>query len=244
MDANFLWLALFVFIAYTTQAMTGFGSVIIAVTLGSHFYPLDVLLPVLVPLDILVNSYIVARYRKAVDRKILFRSIVPLMSVGLLAGILIFQFVQGPLLKQAFGLLITVLCFRELYRLQWSSEVTRTLSRVKYTVSVLSAGIVQGVFASGGPLIVYAVSKFNLPKANFRSTLSSLWLLTNTILTVSYVLTGRLTAESLKFIALLVPLIGIGMVVGEKLHDHINEHRFRVIVYLILVVAGISIVVG
>ena len=244
MDSNFLWLASFVLIAYTTQAMTGFGSVIIAVTLGSHFYPLEILLPILVPLDVLLNSYIVTRYRKTVDKTILFRKIVPLMGLGLLVGIFIFQFVQGPLLKNLFGLLVTLLCLRELYRLYRSTELKRTLSRLKYTLSILSAGIVQGVFASGGPLIVYAVSKFHLPKANFRSTLASLWLLTNTTLTASYILTGRLTLESLRFIGLLIPLIGVGMVLGEKLHFHIDEHRFRILVYLILVVAGISILVG
>ena len=117
MDINFLWLAFFVLVAYTTQAMTGFGSVIIAVTLGSNLYPIEFLLPIMVPLDILLNTYIVGRYRKTVDRTILFQRVLPLMAVGLLAGIAIFQFVQGPPLKKLFGLLITLLCARELYKL-------------------------------------------------------------------------------------------------------------------------------
>jgi hypothetical protein len=68
MVINFLWLAFYVLIAYTTQAMTGFGSVIIAVTLGSNLYPLEFLLPIMVPLDVLLNTYIVGKYRKTVDR--------------------------------------------------------------------------------------------------------------------------------------------------------------------------------
>ncbi len=38
--------------------MSGFGSMILALTLGVHLYPIEVLLPVLVPLDLLVNLYI------------------------------------------------------------------------------------------------------------------------------------------------------------------------------------------
>ena len=83
MDDSFLWLAGFVLLSFTTQAMSGFGSVIIAVTLGSRFYPIEVLLPVVVPLDVLINAYIVTRTRAHVDRAVLFREIVPFMAVGL-----------------------------------------------------------------------------------------------------------------------------------------------------------------
>ncbi len=244
MDINFLWLAFFVLVAYTTQAMTGFGSVIIAVTLGSNLYPIEFLLPIMVPLDILLNTYIVGRYRKTVDRTILFQRVLPLMAVGLLAGIAIFQFVQGPPLKKLFGLLITLLCARELYKLMRKRGEGQALSRARYSITLLAAGVVQGVFASGGPLVVYAVSRFNLQKAVFRSTLSGLWLVTNVTLTISYILTGRFTMESLRFIGLLIPLILVGMALGERFHHRVNEHRFRVIVYVILIVAGLSVVVS
>ena len=40
MDINLIWLAGIVLISYTTQAMSGFGSTILALTLGVHFYPM------------------------------------------------------------------------------------------------------------------------------------------------------------------------------------------------------------
>ena len=58
MDSNIVGLALIVLISYSIQAMSGFGSTILALTLGVHLYPIEVLLPVLVPLDLLVNLYI------------------------------------------------------------------------------------------------------------------------------------------------------------------------------------------
>jgi uncharacterized membrane protein YfcA len=242
MDLSILLLTLIVLIAYTTQAMTGFGSVIIAVTLGSHLYPIEFLLPTVVPVDLLVNIYIVGKYRKDVDRELLFRRILPLMGVGLLIGIGIFQFVHGELLKKTFGLLVTLLCGRELYGLLRSSGAAEALSRLKYGVSVLAAGITQGLFASGGPLVVYAVSRLGLQKGSFRSTLSALWLITNSVLTLSYIATGRLTPMNLRFWALLAPTIVIGTLIGERLHERVNEHLFRIVVFSILLVAGISIV--
>jgi hypothetical protein len=47
MDGNLIWLSIIVLISYTTQAMSGFGSTILALTLGVHLYPINVLLPVL-----------------------------------------------------------------------------------------------------------------------------------------------------------------------------------------------------
>lgn len=245
MDANLLFLTLIVWVAYVTQAMTGFGSIIIAVTLGSHLYPIEFLLPSLVPADLLVNIYIVRKYRKGVDRELLFRRILPLMGAGLLIGIGAFQMFHGTLLKKALGLLVTLLCTRELYGLLRSrGESAKELSRLSYAASVFGAGITQGLFASGGPLVVYAVGRLRLVKGSFRSTLSALWLLTNSVLTVSYLATGLLTTANLRFWAWLAPTIVIGTVVGERLHDRVNEHLFRIIVFAILLVAGISVLIG
>jgi uncharacterized membrane protein YfcA len=243
MDVNILFLTLIVLIAYITQAMTGFGSIIIAVTLGSHLYPIEFLLPTLVPADLLVNIYIVGKYRRDVDRGLLFLRILPLMGAGLLVGIGIFQFVHGELLKRAFGLVVTLLCSRELHGLLRSPGPAKALTRLRYAASVFAAGITQGLFASGGPLVVYAVSRLNLGKGNFRSTLSALWLLTNGVLTLSYLATGLLTWANIRFWAWLAPAVVVGTVVGERLHDRVNEHHFRVIVFAILLAAGVSVVV-
>ena len=51
-------LGLFVLLAYTTEAMTGFGSIVIALSLGALVLPLDTLMPVLVPLNLLLSGYL------------------------------------------------------------------------------------------------------------------------------------------------------------------------------------------
>ena len=102
MDNNLIWLSLIVLISYTTQAMSGFGSTILALTLGIHLYPIDVLLPVLVPLDMIVNLYIVARHYRHISRPHLFRSILPAMGIGMTAGIIAYHHIEGNLLKKFF----------------------------------------------------------------------------------------------------------------------------------------------
>jgi hypothetical protein len=241
MDGNIILLAAIVFVAYTTQAMSGFGSTILAVTLGVHLYPIDVLLPILVPLDLLVNLYIVIRHHRHISKPLLYRSILPLMGAGLLTGILIFNLTQGTLLKYVFGILVVLLSMQELYRLFRCRNNSIAISDHAAKAWIFSAGIVHGLYASGGPLLIYAVSRLNLAKSVFRSTLSAVWFILSVILTASYLITGKLDLQSLKFIILFLPLILAGIGFGEWLHLRINEYRFRIFVFAVLLFAGIAV---
>ena len=241
MSTDFIWLAVFVLISYTTLAISGFGSVVIAITLGAHLYPIEVLLPILVPLTPFVNLYITAKYRKNIDTFVLFRRIIPFMGIGLLVGICVFHFIQGMLLKKLFGFLVVLLSIKELYRLSAKKINPSFTSSLASNIYIFSAGIIHGIYASGGPLLVYAINKLGLNKSSFRSTLSSLWLLLNIVLTSFYIVSGKITADSAKLTGMLLPVVIIGLVMGEILHRHINEHFFKIFVFLILLFSGFSI---
>ncbi len=244
MDSNIVWLALIVLISYSIQAMSGFGSTILALTLGVHLYPIEVLLPVLVPLDLLVNLYIVTRHHQYLNLSLLSRKIIPAMGVGLLAGIMVFHFIEGDILKKIFGILVIVLSSRELYRLIGSKQNHSILSNLKSAVYIIAAGFIHGIYASGGPLLIYAVGRLNLSKSVFRSTLGAVWLIFSIILTVFYIISGILTADSLKLLLILLPVIVIGIMLGEWLHHQIDEYRFKIFVFAVLLFAGLSIIIA
>jgi uncharacterized membrane protein YfcA len=241
MDGNLIWLAFIVLISYTTQAMSGFGSTILALTLGVHLYPINVLLPVLVPLDMVVNLYLVTRHYRHISRPHLFRSILPAMGFGVLAGIIAFQYIEGDLLKKLFGILVILLSLRELYRHLRNRQDQIPLSNLTAKACVVSAGIVHGIYASGGPLLIYTVSRLNLSKSVFRSTLAAVWLIFSVILTAFYLIAGKLTAHSIRFILILLPMILFGILLGEWLHHRIDENRFKIFVFTVLLFAGLSI---
>jgi len=244
MDGNLIWLAIIVLISFTTQAMSGFGSTILALTLGVHLYPIDVLLPVLVPLDIVVNLYLATRHYRHMNHSMLLRSILPAMGFGLLAGIIAFQYTEGDLLKKIFGILVILLSTRELFRLLRNRHNPVALSNLGATACIAVAGIVHGIYASGGPLLIYAVSRLNLSKAVFRSTLAAVWLILSVILTASYMIGGQFTVDSMQFILMVLPVILTGILLGEWLHHRIDEDRFKIFVFAVLFFAGLSICIG
>lgn len=243
MDGTFILLALIVLLAYTTHALSGFGSMLIAVTLGMHLYPVSTLLPILVPLDVLLNMYIAIRHHKQVERGLLVRRILPIMSLGLLTGILLFNYLQSGILKIIYGCFVALVSVRELYLLYKKKQDRRPLSRGEEAAWLMAGGIIQGVFASGGPPVVYVAGRIIPQKSNFRSTLATLWVVLNIVLTVSYIITGKLTSSSLSSSAMLLPVVILCIVLGERLHNLVDEYKFRIIVFTLLLFAGISLII-
>lgn len=243
MDNTFLLLSLIVLLSYTAHALSGFGSMIIAVTLGMHLYPIATLLPVLVPLDVLLNMYIVIRHRKQVEQEILFRRILPFMGIGLLVGILLFNFLHSGILKIIYGCFVAIVSVRELYLLYMKKYVRGLLSRTEEASWLMAGGIIHGIFVSGGPLVVYVAGRIIPQKTKFRSTLAALWVVLNLVLTVSYILTGKLNLSSLSLSAMLLPVVILCIVLGERLHNLVDEYKFRIIVFALLFFAGISLII-
>src|SRR5690554_3281246 len=150
-----LWIGLFVLLSYTVEAVTGFGSLVIALSLGALLLPVAELLPVLVPLNVLMSGILTLRNRQYIDCGLLLRVVLPLMLGGTLLGYLLQNGLADNLLKLLLGVLIGWFACRELWRLGRNTAVEphpRWLNRLL----TLAAGISHGLFASGGPLLVYA----------------------------------------------------------------------------------------
>ena len=83
MDISFAWLFCVVFLAHFTESVLGFGCGLLVLALAS--YPLNILLPVLIPLNIVLSLSILTRDRRAVS-PILLRQMLPWAGLGLPLG--------------------------------------------------------------------------------------------------------------------------------------------------------------
>ena len=244
MDTHFIILACITAVSYFTLTFSGFGTIVIALTLGAHFYPIKTLLPILVPLTPLANLYILLRHYNYINTSVLFRKIIPMMGIGFIVGIIIFSYFQGELLKKILGVLVILLSLQELARFLKNDACPRPLSKPTSAAALISAGVMQGMYASGGPLLVYVISRLNLPKSVFRSTLSAVWLIMNPILIASYIFSGKLTYASFKLSMMLLPSMVIGLFIGEFMHRRIDEKSFKLVVSLLLLVAGAAVIIN
>ncbi len=234
-----LILSAIVFLAFFTEAVVGFGSTILTVTLGAHLLPLDRLLPAFVPLNLLLSISIIARDPSLVDRQVLGRAVLPPVLIGMACGLVIFRYAQPAALMLAFGVFVLILSGRELLKL-WSGDAQAApLTTARSRAVLWGGGLIHGMFGSGGPLIVYVVGRIIEDKRRFRSTLAALWLLLNSILAISFIQSGSLNLGSLKLTALFIPALALGMWLGEHAHHRISPRAFRVLTWLILFAAAI-----
>ena len=243
-ELAFLLFALVVVVAYTVQTATGFGGMLVCVTLGAQLVGLEEVIRLIVPLSFLQTGYIAIRHRDGIDWTLLLGRIVPLMGLGMGCAFLLLTKVGGPWLGLAFGLIVLALSAHDLHQLRaGNAALHKPVSKAASVAALLSAGLIHGIYASGGPMLVYAVGREGLEKKAFRSTLSMVWIILNVILVVRFLLAGDYDRKVALDILLLVPAVPFGIIVGEWVHHKVDERRFKMAVLLLLIAAAISLIV-
>ena len=246
-------LGLVALLAFTVEATAGFGSVVVALTLAAWFLPIDRVLVSLLPVNVLLSGYLTLRYRRDVDGRVLARRVFAWMVPGMLLGMAPAALVgvwpglaggagTGDLIRGVFAAFVVALAAGELWRArQGTTADTRALPAPVAATALVGAGVVHGLFACGGPLLVYVVGRELTDKARFRATLSAVWLLLNAALLVPRLAEGALDREALTGSGvMLVSLVG-GLAIGERLHHRLPVARFRIAVFALLLVAGLAL---
>ncbi|EAR10747.1 sulfite exporter TauE/SafE family protein [Reinekea blandensis] len=231
-------LGLAIFAAWTIDAAIGFGSLVIALAIGALLLPLEVIMPILVPLNILLSGYLTVRYRRQIQWSLMLKTIGPFMVIGTLVGLYVADLVPETQLRLLFGAIVVWFAARSLW-LAFDKNAQPNAHRALTTrVLTFAAGITHGLFASGGPLLVYALTGVTLLKQQFRATLSLVWFLLNSGLTLWFVKNERLLEQADK-VLWYVPVVIAAIVFGEWLHHRVSEDRFRKVVLVLLLIAGI-----
>jgi len=226
-------------LAFATEAAVGFGGTLIALSLGSLVTSIDVMLPALVPVNMVLSSAIVLRAPKGVSVRMLAGKVLPAMIVGFPVGLVAFERLPRTALQLAFAAFVFVLAALELARMGRRAGADRAPSPRLSTALLVAGGVAHGAFATGGPPVVYVCARTLPDKTGFRATMSALWLVSNAILVTAYAVAGRITLGTLRDSALLVPGLAAGLVVGDLLHGRIPERSFRAFVFALLLVVAV-----
>ena len=235
---EFVVLGLFIAIAFTSESITGFGSIVIAVALGSMLFPIPELLPILVPLSVVMSGALLIRFYRDIDFSILLKRIVPMMLVGMLTGIALLQLLSSEALKAAFACLVLWFAGREWYKLK-KGILHRPKPGWWQPLWTFLAGITHGLFASGGPLLVYSLNTFAISKANFRATLVCVWFGLNT--TYSLIMWHQGLIQPFTGIILAyIPVLAFAFWFGHRIHQQVNERQFKQLVYGLLILSALA----
>ena len=234
-----LALAAIIWLAYTAQAITGFGSTVVSITLAALFLPVAVVMPIAVALNLPFCGWLVWRNRHEVDGNLLKRQVLPLMLAGLAVGAVLGWWLKGLDLSRPLGALVLGCALLDLWRL-YHREEAPPKAAVRNGL-LLTSGFAQGFAASGGPLLAAALAGSGLPKARLRASLSVVWLITNTALMLGYVFTARYSASMGLTTLALLPVMAAALVTGDWLHHRVSERQFRLLVDLLLLASALAL---
>lgn len=235
-DPGVFALGLIVLLAFLVEATAGFGATVVTVTLAALWLPITEILAIFIPVNLLLSVWLAWRYRASIDLPLLIRRILPLMILGTGLGVGLRGRLDASLGLFFFGTFIVVLSAVELRR---GPSETAPLSPGIAGLGVGAAGVVHGLFACGGPMLVWVVGREVKDKTRFRATLSAVWLLLGLGLLTELWVGGAVGELSLIRSLFLLPSLMLGLHLGEKLHHAVAPSAFRRGVYQLLLVMGL-----
>ncbi len=230
-------------LAFSVQTAVGFAAALLCLSLGAQVYPLRPLVVAVAAASCLQGLTIVLRHHRHVDARRLLAVALPLGGVGLLLGLWLRSHLTATWLRTAFALFVMGAAAVGIATRLWKrAPERRTHGRASASWAyLLPGGLVHGLFATGGPLVVLWANEAFETKERFRASLAALWLCANTVLVASAFVSGEWSGSSLEALALLLPGLLLGLVIGEYLHARVPERVFRLGVQGLLFVAGLSL---
>ena len=214
---------------------------LVSVTLGTAMWTVPELTAMLIPLTTVQTVTIAVRHRQHVSWGLLFWRVFPWMGAGLVVSLALVGTDEQWWMRPLLGAMVLGLALRELWRAR-TGEVEAVRSPVAGNVALVIGGLVHGVFATGGPALVWALGQEGLAKAPFRVTLTAVFVGVNTVMVGTFLARGQIDeASAIRTGLLFVPMV-LGLVIGEWLHHRVDEVRFRLAVWAFLALAALPLI--
>lgn len=226
-----------IFIANIIQGITGFAGTILAMPLSLMLVGYATAKPILNILGLVSGIYVFIGNRKYVSWNELKKTIL-IMGVGIFSGILIRAFFidQEAMLYIPLGIFLIIISLQGLY-VQIKNIKSDGESRYIYILLPV-AGIVHGIFVSGGPLLIGYLSKKLKDKRVFRATISTVWIILNGLILFDDIRTGLWDFRQIKIFAFTLPFLLVGMWLGSILYSKMSQKAFMVSTYILLLGCG------
>lgn len=221
-----------ILLASILQTSTGFGFSIMATPFLLLLFEANEAIQINLLLSLVISLALIRRIRQDVDIEILKRFIIGSLP-GLPIGILVFLLVNTNHLKTGIGLVILTLTLLLIFNFRLKQSNRRDM-----VVGSLSGALTTGIGMPGPPLLLY-FSGTATEKERLRATTLAFYLYIYAVslfIQVAFAGTSKTVWTSS---AMALPLVAIGLYVGQLLFNHINQKTFRLFTYVILLFTGI-----
>ena len=225
-----------ILIASILQTSTGFGFSILATPFLLFLFEPHEAIQINLILSLIISSALIMKIRQDIDFEII-RRLVAGSVIGLPIGIIIFLLIDINRLKLGVSLIILVLTIMLILQFRMNQNKKRDL-----LVGGLSGSLTTSIGMPGPPLLLY-FSGTNTQKEKLRATTLAFYLFIYFVsLLIQVIFAGTNKTIWVSSLSAL-PLVFVGLYLGQQLFKLINQHVFRIFTYIILLFTGLYLLV-
>lgn len=231
--------AVVIFLASFVQGLSGFGSALVMVPLLVNFMPPAMVVPISLLSGTVINLLLSLRERRHLQGKLVVALLIPAV-IGLPLGVLLLLFAEGDLIRVIIGLIIiaSALLLLTGFRLRIRRE----------KIALIPAGFVSGLLNSSvsmsGPPLILLFQNQRMRKNHFRANLVTYFLALN-LFTIPLFMIGGLFDETILVIsAAAIPSIVIGIYLGSRISNKVDQDSFRKVVLILIILSGLSALIS
>ena len=212
------------FAAAIVNGALGYGFSSITVPLALLFMTNRVLNPALVPIEVVLNAYVLWVNRDALAT--VWRRVLPIV-IGLAPGVVLGTALVSQV-SPAWLKFVTFVVMLPLILLQ-AAGYRRPIRSEKAGGLVFGGGVgvLYSVTTISGPPLAVALSNQGLTKKDFRAALGFIRLAESAFTAIAYYYAGLYSAESFGLIPYILPSIAVGVPIGAVLIQKIRPETFR-----------------
>lgn len=221
------------------QTVTGFAGAMLAMPFAIQLVGLEEGKAIVNIATMETCIFVVGKGRSNINKQ-LFLKMTAFMLIGVAIGN--WAVVNIPLhgMYIIYSLLITAVGIKKLF---FNKQIWNLPSWMSPLI-LIGAGFIHGAFLSGGALlIIFAVGALK-NKEEFRTTVSAVWIVLNSILLVIHVRDGYFNKITRVLSVVSMLLIPCSIWIGNKTNTKINQKIFMYSIYFLILIAGISLLIN
>jgi hypothetical protein len=228
-------------LTFTLRGSLGFGGAI-GMPLFALVLPVKVIAPAWSLIGILSSAAILGRDRQHIARGTFVRFL-PGCALGVLAGVFLFKAFDASLLARSLGVFVILYALYAFWRLNYPRGAARLLppAALRGAGSFLSGAVGTLFGAMASIFFAMYLDGAGADKNQFRATLSAMLFVLSIGRTAAYLAVGELTVDSLILCAAALPFMGLGLLVGDRLHTGLSERGFQYLVCAALFLCGLPL---
>ncbi len=238
---RFLTFIIVVVLSNVIQCITGFAGTVLAMPFSVMLVGYSVAKPTLNLLGVVTSIGVIISDYKAINKKEFFK-IIGIMLIGIAGGTYITShFEMNPsLLYKLLGSVVIFFALFDTY-LFVKKKTDKRLSTPLALLLLISAGLVHGMFVCGGPLLVTYASDRMKDTKEFRATLSSVWIVLNTIIFFTDIKSGYINGSFFLVFTVLFLFLVLSIIIGRLVSKKMNQKAFLIMSYALMFISGISL---